>query len=457
MIEPERIQALNSREIQRGRFVLYWMQASQRAECNHALEYGVLRANELNQPLVVLFGLTSRFPEANERHYVFMLEGLREAGEALRRRGIAFVVRQASPPDAVRALAADASLVVTDAGYLRIQEQWRAEAARALRCPLIQVETDVVVPVRTASQKEEYAAATFRPRIARRLDHFLRPVETTAPKHPSLHLQLTGVDLSRPKDLAAQLPIDHTVKASPLFRGGAAQARARLEMFVAEKLNHYASDHSDPGRDCVSHLSPYLHFGQISPIEIALAVRAARRRSRASREAYLEELIVRRELAVNFCYYNPQYDTFEALPDWARDTLDRHRADPRPYVYSVDQFENAQTHDPYWNAAQRELLLTGKMHNYMRMYWGKKILEWSVSPEEAFRTALYLNNQYQLDGRDPNSFAGVAWCFGKHDRPWAERPVFGTVRYMNAAGLKRKFNMAAYLRKIAELEKEYRC
>jgi deoxyribodipyrimidine photo-lyase len=195
-------------------------------------------------------------------------------------------------------------------------------------------------------------------------------------------------------------------------------------------------------------MSPYLHFGQISPLYIALQVQEAIRVSAKTREAYLEELIVRRELAMNFAYYNPAYDSFQAIPDWAKRTLKAHQRDKREYVYSQDELEEAKTHDPYWNAAQKEMVVTGKMHNYMRMYWGKKILEWCSDPEEAFRIAVYLNNKYELDGRDPNSFAGVAWCFGKHDRPWGERPVFGKVRYMSLGGMETKTDAAGYVDRV---------
>jgi deoxyribodipyrimidine photo-lyase len=199
-------------------------------------------------------------------------------------------------------------------------------------------------------------------------------------------------------------------------------------------------------------MSPYLHFGQISPLFIALQTHAAKGIKKQNKDAYLEELVVRRELSMNYCFYNPHYDSYSGLPDWAQKTLKAHRNDKREYIYSITELERARTHDPYWNAAQREMLLTGKMHNYMRMYWGKKILEWSATPEDAFKNALYLNNKYELDGRDPNSFTGVAWCFAKHDRPWNERAVFGTVRYMSSSGLERKFDMDAYVQKIEDLQ-----
>jgi deoxyribodipyrimidine photo-lyase len=215
---------------------------------------------------------------------------------------------------------------------------------------------------------------------------------------------------------------------------------------MKERCYYYGQKGSDPGAHMVSDLSPYIHFGQISPVYIA---REVIRCNKAGKDAFLEELIVRRELSINYVYYNDFYAGYEALPAWARETLSAHKGDKRPYLYDLQSLERAETHDPYWNAAQAEMVRRGKMHGYMRMYWGKKILEWSPSPREAFSRALYLNNKYELDGRDPNGFAGVAWCFGKHDRAWPERPVFGKVRYMNAAGLERKFNMAAYVKSIA--------
>jgi deoxyribodipyrimidine photo-lyase len=230
--------------------------------------------------------------------------------------------------------------------------------------------------------------------------------------------------------------------------GGTGRARSRFARFISGDLDHFADRRNDPAVDRLSGMSPYLHFGQISPLYLALQVSGT---GSPGKEAFLEELIIRRELSMNFVLYNRDYDRYRGLPGWARKTLQVHRQDPRPAVYSRAALEAAETHDPYWNAAQREMLLTGKMHGYMRMYWGKKILEWSRSPQTAFRTALYLNNTYELDGRDPNGFAGVAWCFGKHDRPWGERAVFGNVRYMNDRGLRRKFDIDRYVTRIEEL------
>ncbi len=450
MIQKERIKPLSKKEVGSGEYVLYWMQAAQRSGFNHALEYAVGRANELALPLVVFFGLTEDFPGANERHYAFMLEGLRETEKDLRRRGIRLVVRKISPDEGVVELGRRASLVIVDDGDLRIQRKWRRIAASKLDVPLVEVSTNVIVPVETASPKEEYSAATFRPKIFRRLEEFLVPLGKTPLRKASLGLSLESIEMSDVEGLLSGLRVDRTIRRVPDFRGGASEARKRLRQFIRTKLPGYAEDRNDPSRDAVSNLSPYLHFGQISALEIALEVRKG---GRYGRVPFLEELIVRRELSMNFIHYNRRYDRFEGLPEWCRATLLEHEKDPREHVYSRARFEAAGTHDPFWNAAQKEMALTGKMHGYMMMYWGKKILEWSASPREAFRTALVLNDRYELDGRDPNGFTGVAWCFGKHDRPWARRPIFGTVRYMSAGGLRRKFDIDGYVERIAALER----
>ena len=451
MMQPERIQALNDRPVQRGKYLLYWMQASQRAKWNHALEFAIQQANERHEPLLVLFGITNRFPEANARHYTFMLEGLREVRDALMKQGIQFVVKLESPEVAAIKLAKEASLVVTDRGYLRIQKQWRQHVSEKVSCLVLQVESDIVVPVEVASDKEAYSAGILRPKIQRHLSRYLVPLKEMPNKRDSLGLKFQSVNLDDVKGIITRLNVDGSVTPVDSFRGGTSHAEQHLEAFIAKKLKDYAKRRSDPSLNLGSNMSPYLHFGQISPLYIALKVRKARGQSKNGKDAYLEELVVRRELSMNFVHYNDDYDTFEALPQWARHTLNAHQKDPREYVYNLEEWETARTHDPYWNAAQQEMLATGKMHNYMRMYWGKKILEWSKTPEEGYRIALYLNNKYELDGRDPNGFAGVAWCFGKHDRAWKERPVFGKVRYMNAAGLRRKFDMEAYVNQVKGL------
>jgi deoxyribodipyrimidine photo-lyase len=424
------------------------MQAAQRAGTNHALEYAAGVSNELRKPLLVLFALTERYPEANERHYAFMLEGLRETRVRLRQRGVPMIVRRGEPDAVVAAFGRDAAVVVVDDGYVRIERRWRRSAAAALECPLIEVATNVIVPVEAASAKEDYAAATFRPRIYRRLGDFLKPLRETPLRVPSPDPGLESWNIDDTERALARLDLDRTVGRVSSHRGGTSEAEIRLRAFIGRTLSAYALDRNDPAIDGLSGLSPYLHFGQISPLAAALAVKRAPAEGQA---AFLEELIVRRELSFNFVRYNRAYDRFGGLPAWCRTTLLEHARDPRPAVYARAALERGATHDPYWNAAQREMVLTGKMHGYMRMYWGKKILEWSASPRLAYRTALALNNAYELDGRDPNGFAGVAWTFGKHDRPWGRRPVFGTVRSMTAAGLRRKFDADAYVRKIDAL------
>ena len=445
MIQDERIKILRGGNPSGGDYVLYWMQASQRVQYNHALEFAIDRANDLGKPLVVFFGITGGFPDANLRHYHFMLEGLGAVRQELKERGIRLVVRTGPPADGVKALGRAASLTVTDRGYLRVQKKWRREAARLIACPFIQVETDVIVPVEAASAKEAYAASTLRPRIVTRLERYLVPLKRRRLRKHSSGAGFESLDVEDPRAIMAKLDVDSSVGPVPGFRGGTPEARRRLNRFVRKSLDEFAERRNDPGHDCLSDMSPYLHFGQISPLYIALKVKKAASPGTA---AYLEELIVRRELSMNFVNYNGAYDSFRCLPDWAQKTLREHRAERRRQVYTLRQLEQAATHDPYWNAAQREMVFSGKMHGYMRMYWGKKIIEWTQKPERAFKVAVYLNNKYELDGRDPNGFAGVAWCFGKHDRAWAERPVFGKIRYMNDKGLRRKFDIQAYVDRI---------
>jgi deoxyribodipyrimidine photo-lyase len=453
MIQPERIKILNDKDLRDGKYVLYWMQAAQRTEYNHALEYAIRRGNELKKPVLVTFGITDNWPEANLRHYYFMLEGLREVKRNLRSKGIQMVIRYESPDSSTIKLAKDASVVVVDGGQLRIQRKWRRNAATKIPCPLYEVETNLIVPIEEASSKENFSAGTFRPRITKKLDYYLVPVKHKKPKLDSLKLKFTTFDIEDIDKAISKLNIDRSVDKFDSFHGGSKQAKRLFNDFLRNKLDNFTKFRNDPNVNCVSSMSPYLHFGQISPLYIALKVRET---SSVGKDSYLEELIVRRELSHNFVFYNDNYDTFKCLPPWAMRTLNFHRRDKREYIYSLEQFEKAQTHDPYWNAAQKEMVITGKMHGYMRMYWGKKILEWSKNPRTAFKTALYLNNKYELDGRDPNAFAGVAWCFGKHDRAWGERKIFGKIRYMNAAGLKRKFDINAYVNKIQSLDTNHK-
>lgn len=434
-----------------GQFVLYWMQQAQRAHFNHALEFALREAAWLSKPVLVLFGVTDDYPEANERHYAFMLQGLAETQKTLAKRGVRMAVVHQSPERAATYYANDACCVVMDRGYLRLQKKWREHVAAHSPVRVHEIESDVVVPVQVVSDKQEYAARTIRTKINRHVEHYLRPLpshEVTMPSAnlwPDLPHELDLLDVNQ---ALAKLKIDRSVKRAEDFTGGRSEALNHLKNFIDTHLQHYADARNEPVDNRVSHMSPYLHFGQISPVEIALRVRDTTEAESEHVAKFMEELIVRRELAMNFVEYQPRYDQYACLPDWAKKTLAEHAADKRVYLYTFEQLRDAKTHDPYWNAAQTEMATTGKMHNYMRMYWGKKIIEWSQTPELAFEHALTLNNTYELDGRDANSFAGVAWCFGLHDRPWTRRNIFGSVRYMNDKGLERKFDIKAYVQKI---------
>jgi deoxyribodipyrimidine photo-lyase len=355
-MRSERVQEVNGKAEAQGNYVLYWMQASQRAEYNHALEYAVETADRLRLPLVVFFGITGRYPGANRRHYLFMLEGLKEVGASLQERGIKFVVRKTSPEKGALDLAREAAFLVMDCGYLRHQREWRRKVSARASCPVVQAESDVVVPVETASPKEEYSAATFRPKISKVLSRFLVPLAQREPRIRGDGLEIESLDPSDPaglvKDLGllrAPLPVDPPI-------GGTSEAKARLRCFLREKLDRYHVLSSHPELDHTSGLSPYLHFGQISPLQVALEVREV---GGPGAEAFLEQLIVRRELSVNFVSYHPAYDSLEALPAWALQTLREHAFDRRDYLYTLEELEEARTHDPFWNAAQKEMLATG--------------------------------------------------------------------------------------------------
>jgi deoxyribodipyrimidine photo-lyase len=448
-VHDTRIQRLNDLEPRKGRYVFYWMQQSQRAEYNHALEYAVQQANTLGQGVLVGFGLTEDYPEANLRHYTFMLEGLLETQASLYAQGIKMIIQSGSPVDVASTLGRNASLIVCDRGYLRHQKTWRTQLARSASCGVVQVESDVVVPVEVASKKAEYAARTIRPKIYQQLNDYLIPFKSSAVKKLSLDLKIRGMGPKEVGTVLKRLSIDRSISpVTQFFKGGTSQGKAWFDEFIKRRLCRYIEHRNQPQTDDISHMSPYLHFGHISPLYLALRMKGLGKNLLEAQEAYLEELIVRRELAMNFVNYTLNYDSFACIPQWAMKTLKQHQKDQREYTYSRSQLESAETHDEYWNAAMREMKMTGFMHNYMRMYWGKKILEWSRTPEQAFQTMLAMNNTYFLDGRDPNSYTGVSWVFGVHDRAWFERPIFGKIRYMAASGLERKCDIQGYVKKV---------
>lgn len=435
-----------------GRCVLYWMQRAQRGVDNAALNLAIAVGNAVGLPVLAGFGLTADYPGAQRRHYRFLVDGLVDAAHDLGRRGVPFVVRLGRPDVIVPALAqeAGAAMVVGDENPLRVPMQWRERVARELRAPFYLVDADVVVPS-SHFPTEEYAARTIRPKIHRLLDDYLRPIPDPAARVRWEGSPPVGEAID-PDGLLRTLKVGGVAEV-PDYRGGSREAMRRLRRFLRDRLPGYATDRNEPTPYCTSELSAHLHFGHVSPISIAVAASG----SGAPREgvdAYLEELIVRRELAVNFVARNPDYDRLDGCPGWALRTLAEHAGDPRPVLYSAGQLEDAETHDPLWNAAQDEMVLTGRMHNYLRMYWAKKILEWSPDAETAFGIAVDLNDRYEMDGRDPNGYTGVAWAIGgKHDRPWRERPIFGTIRFMSYESTRKKFDSAGYIKRVKDLER----
>jgi deoxyribodipyrimidine photo-lyase len=435
-----------------GTCVLYWMQRAQRALDNPALNVAIAAGNLLRQPVLVVFSLVPHFPHANLRSYTFLVEGLHDINEGLRRRNVGFVVRRA-PAHGLERFCAHVRpcLVVGDENPLREPQRWRQEAARNLRVPFWTVDADVIVPSALLA-KEQYGARTIRPRIHALLGEFLTPPgnpRAQVPWHPPQSAE-TG-DLG--ETLLTGFPVDRAVGPVGTFAGGTRAGLAALRRFVRDGLAEYATHRNQPERDGTSRLSPYLHFGHLGPHTVARAVARANAPA-VAREAFLEQLIVRRELAVNFVRFNPRYDRLAAAEPWALRTLDEHRRDERAPLYREHQLENAETHDPLWNAAQRQMVIAGWMHGYVRMYWAKKILEWTRTPEEAFDIAVRLNDRYELDGRDPNGYAGIAWAVaGKHDRAWGpERAVYGKIRYMSYASTSRKFDSRAYIKGVERLD-----
>lgn len=449
MVEPERVYELNGRAVRPdGRYVLYWMQAAQRARDNPALSYASGLADGLGLPLAVVFVL-AEYPDADRAHYAWMLAGLRETAAELRKAGMAFAIARGEPRDLVAVAATQAAALVFDFSPSRWPRSRREALAAALPFACVEVDGESLIPTRIASPKQEWSARTFRMKVTGAIGQYAgaAPLPVPRPRFPASRELHDGLQVLVGGDDA--LLDAHGPYPAPYPPSGPAAAAAALRAFADARLSSYDDARNDPNRDGCSGLSPYLHFGQLSPVAAArAALEAGEAAIGGGAAAFVEQLVVRRELCRNYAWYRPDdYERWGGLPEWSRRSLLAHAADRRAYVYGPEAFEAAKTHDRYWNAAQRQLMRTGTMHNYMRMYWGKMILAWSRDPREAFATAVYLNDRYALDGRDPDGWAGVGWCFGLHDRPWPERPVFGTVRAMAASGLKRKFDPEAYARR----------
>jgi deoxyribodipyrimidine photo-lyase len=427
-----------------GACVVYWMQHAQRGIDNPALDVAVEASNLLGKAVVVFFAPVPFYPYANLRHYRFLNQGIPDIASALAKRNIGFVLRRYPDHSLVKFCdEVKAALVVGDENPMREPEAWRQSAAKKLRVPLWTADADVIVPAKLLG-KAQYAAHIIRPRLQAHLKTYLVPSKNPHARVPwrkpaSLH------SLDSQSDITQGWKLDRSVSPVSNWRGGSVEATRLLNDFVDHKLLGYGKRRNHPETDHTSRLSPYLHFGHISPITVALAVEKADA-PKADKEAFLNQIITWRELSVNLVRFNPDYDSFECAEPWAHRTLAAHAEDLRPILYTDRQLENAETHDALWNAAQMQMVNTGWMHNYVRMYWAKKILEWNRTPAEAHRIAVQLNDKYELDGRDPNSYAGIAWAIvGKFDRPWFERRIFGQIRYMSGASTGKKFDSKKYI------------
>ncbi len=439
-----------------GEFVLYWMQSTQRLEENWALRQATLEADRLGKPVLIYQGLNPHYEHANDRTHAMILGNAIELQRRADMLGLTYVfhLRRTVADDnrVLDRLAERAALLVTDAFPTAGVDTRSARVAARLGCRMLAVESHAVVPA-AAFQKEEYAARTIRPKLARLRDLALEPVRDVAPKHALSARVLRSLDLEvmplATTDVAAEIArcaIDHAVRPVAHVTPGLTAARARLDAFCADALQQYSERRNDPGdADGSSHLSPWLHFGQLSAAEVARTVRERGRPEEV--EKFHDELLTWRELSLNFCIRNRAFGTLAGLPNWVRENMARHASDTREYVYDLATFEAAATHHPLWNAAQRELVATGAIHNVMRMYWGKYIVLWSASYDDALQIMITLNNKYALDGRDPSSYGGIQWCLGKFDRAWTRRPVLGTIRYMSIELAYKKFDARTYERR----------
>lgn len=437
--------------------MLYWRRWNRRAESNHALVYAAEVASGLDVPVLVFEDLACG-PYANDRFHTFELEGVAHSAAALRKLGVGYAfhlardAREASP---LPALLKDAAAFVTDDYPETLSARQRRDLPERLDVRSYAVESSCVVPPALIGARS-YAAYSIRPKIHKLLPRFLKPAPEARVKHafrgtiPDFHTEVRAGEIA---GLVAGCRIDHSVAPSTTHRGGRVEGERRLRRFLEDRLRRYARDKNEPAKHATSELSPYLHYGYVSALEVALAVRECAREHKLVADEFLEELIVRRELAFNFAQYTERVDRLEELPDWALQTIREHRRDRRDPLYTREQFESAGTGDALWNATQKELVLRGTIHGYYRMYWGKKIIEWSASAEEALATMIRMHDRYALDGHDPNTFANILWCFGLHDRPWPERPVFGKIRSMTLGGMERKTDVGAYIKEIDYLER----
>jgi deoxyribodipyrimidine photo-lyase len=449
-VDVRRMQECNAKPVGSGP-VLYFMRRDQRVEHNWALLYAQEKALERKVPLLVLFNLEIIPERSNLRQYDFLFGGLKEVQQDLAKLNIPFFLTQGRSGDTVPSFIKEHGVgeLVMDFNPLQYALMRRDAVLKHINIHAVEVDVRNIIPCWYATDKEEFAAYTFRPKVHRKLTEFLTKIPSIK-NHPYSHKKKASKIVW--DTLLATLPIDRTVVPAPYITPGSKAAQVRLKKFIADTIDSYDVVRNDPTQNGVSGLSPYLHFGQLSAQQVAWVISNNTDIKKEAREAFLEELIVRRELADNYCLHNKNYDKVEGAHAWAQKTILEHKNDLREHLYTKDELEAGLTHDDLWNAMQNQMVTEGKMHGWCRMYWGKKILEWTPDVQTAIDIALYLNDKYELDGLDPNGVTGVMWSLcGVHDRAWNERLIFGKIRYMNYAGAKRKFDIKAY---IAQYGKE---
>ena len=403
-VDANRVFELNKKPVKEG-FVIYLMDREQRLEDNWGLVFAFEKAKEFNKNLKIIFYIDKS--KISKRQFEFIKPNFEFLKINAEKNNLSFEIIE---KNLIQKLNNEAGLVITDFNPINP----KTDLIKNLNCKSFEVDSHNIIPARFISDKQEYSAATLRTKIYQHIGKFL-------------------------------------TEYSPLFKTPKNKARKVLDEFIENKLEFYSEQKNDPTKDVTSNLSIYLHSGQISSQRIALEVIKSNH-SKVNKESFLEELITRKELADNFCLYNPNFNNFKGAPKWAQENLIKHKADFRVYCYDLKTFEEASTHEELWNAAQKQLLNEGKIHGYLRMYWAKKILEWSETPEEALKTAIYLNDKYAVDGNDPNGYVGILWSVGGlHDRPFFEREIFGQIRYMNYAGCTRKFDVKKYIRKFNQI------
>jgi deoxyribodipyrimidine photo-lyase len=447
----DRVTRLGGPDNPKGEFVLYWAQSARRVHSNLALDFAIHEANELGLPVVVYESLRPDYREANDRIHSFILEGVAANHRDAEARGLRYHFFLPRTRDeargALRRLSAQARLIVTDDYPTFVVREQTASFAPRSKCPVTVVDNNGILPMR-AFDKEQYAAKFLRDRAFRMFEERWGDPPGIEPEVDAFDgdLDLSAYDGADPRAAARSCDVDHDVHPVPDI-GGRDEALRKLERFVSERLEGY-----DKGRnreaERTSELSPYMHFGFVSVHEVARRVLLSGAPGEDI-DAFLEQLIIRRELSFNMCHFNPEHESLDCLPDWAKRTLADHAGDRRSPTYSAEQLERAETDDEVWNLAQRGLVETGTIHNYLRMLWGKCLIEWSTDPADAHAFMVQMHDRYAIDGRDPNTHAGILWCFGKHDRPWFERPIFGQIRYMSSNSTKKKVDLEAYRRKIA--------